>query len=305
MSTALIVGVAGFLGRYAAREFIRLGWRVVGLDIVPPENGPHGIIYFQMPLPSPELATLLRAESPQVCINAAGRASVPLSMENPADDFRDNAVLTFELLEALRRDAPHCRFLFLSSAAVYGNPMSLPVSESHAIMPLSPYGYHKRQGELLCEEFSKIYAVPTASLRLFSAYGPGLRRQVIWDMCERVFVTGALQLRGTGEESRDFIHAADVARALAMLATDAPCGGEIYNIASGREVSIAELAALVLAELGTDIVAQFDGAETPGQPRNWRADTARAASLGFTTSVVLEQGLSGVAAWCRAELGNA
>src|SRR5438552_189686 len=79
---------------------------------------------------------------------------------------------------------------------------------------LSPYGYHKRQAELICEEFSRVYALPTAVARIFSAYGPGLRRQVVWDICEKALATGKLELRGTGAESRDFIHAADIARGL-------------------------------------------------------------------------------------------
>ncbi len=307
MSTVLITGVAGFLGRYAAREFARLGWRVVGLDAVPPENAPHGagVHYAQVALPSGAFAEILRVESPQVCLHCAGRASVPLSMENPAADFRDNTVLTFEILESLRRDAPRCRFLFLSSAAVYGDPATLPVSETHPVAPLSPYGYHKRQCELLCEEFSKIYDLPTASLRLFSAYGPGLRRQVIWDMCEKILTTGALWLRGTGAESRDFIHAADVAAALSRLALDAPCEGEVYNVANGREVTISELASLVLHELGSALQPEFDGEASPGQPLRWRADCRRVAALGFSANISLEAGLRGVAAWSRAELGAA
>lgn len=303
--TVLITGVAGFLGRYAARQFAAEGWRVVGLDDVPPENVPlrEGAAYHRLKLPHPRFAELLESEQPAACVHCAGRASVPLSMEDPAADFRDNTVLTFELLDALRRGAPACRFLLLSSAAVYGNPETLPVSEAHRAAPLSPYGFHKRQCELLCEEFARIYALPAASVRIFSAYGPGLRRQVVWDICERVLSTGALTLRGTGGESRDFIHAADVARALALLAKRAPGEGEVYNLASGSEVTIAELAAQITRALGrAEVAPVFDGAARAGDPRNWRADVARLAALGFAPAISLEQGIRGVAAWASAEL---
>lgn len=305
MKTVFITGIAGFLGRYAAREFSRRGWSVTGVDVAPPENAPPAISYFQMPLPSAALGELLRAQQPAVFIHCAGRASVPLSMEDPASDFRDNTVLAFEMLEALRVNAPRCRFLLLSSAAVYGNPESLPVSEAHRIAPLSPYGYHKRQCELLCEEYSSIYGIASGALRIFSAYGPGLRRQVIWDICERILRTGRLQLRGTGNESRDFIHAADVAKALAQLAENMPDEGGIYNVATGREVTIAHLATLVSTALGSTVQAEFDGQAAPGQPLNWRAEISAIAALGFVPGVSLEQGLSGVAAWCKAELGIA
>jgi UDP-glucose 4-epimerase len=304
MKTVIITGVAGFLGRHAARHFAQLGWRVIGVDDVPPENAPTLARFARLRLPAPELAPLLAEEKPHACIHCAGRASVPLSMQDPAGDFRDNAVMTFELLEALRRHAPSCRFILLSSAAVYGNPPTLPVSEDAPVAPLSPYGWHKRQAETLCEEFSTVFGLPTIVARIFSAYGPGLRRQVVWDICERVLTTGRLELRGTGAESRDFIHAADVAHALAVLAERAPARGEIFNLATGRETTIAELARLVCGSLGSATEAVFDGAATAGQPINWRADSGRMTALGFAPRISLEEGVRGVAAWARAELGS-
>jgi UDP-glucose 4-epimerase len=304
MKTALITGVAGFLGRYAAREFQRDGWRVVGLDDVPPENAPRGVEFQRMHLPAPELATLLANTTPDVCIHAAGRASVAFSLSEPAADFRDGVMLTFELLDALRRHAPRCRFILLSSAAVYGNPATLPILETHATQPLSPYGWHKRQSELVVEEFARIYAQPALAVRIFSAYGPGLRRQVVWDICERTLATGRLTLRGTGEESRDFIHGADVARALVLLAERAPAEGEIYNLAAGRETTIRELATSLLSHLGSTSQPEFDGQATPGDPRNWRADITRLARLGYVPATTLEDGLRSVAAWCLAEMAT-
>lgn len=303
MKTVLIAGVAGFLGRYAVRQFARLGWRVIGLDDVPEENAPHSLARFvRVRLPAPEVSTILAEEKPTGFVHCAGRASVPLSMQDPAGDFRDNAVLTFDLLESLRRNAPDCRFILLSSAAVYGNPPSLPVRENDPIAPLSPYGWHKRQAELLCSEFSTIYGLPTTVVRIFSAYGPGLRRQVVWDICERLLTNGKLTLRGTGSESRDFIHAADVANALALLAEKAPGRGEVFNLATGRETTIAELARLATGSLKLDVTPIFDGAETPGQPINWRADISRISELGFVPLVSLEDGVRGVAEWSRSEL---
>lgn len=300
--SVLITGVAGFLGRYLAREFARAGCRVIGLDNAAPENAPPGIAYRRMRLPDVRFDELLAAEKPDVCVHAAGRASVALSIEDPAADFRDGVVLVFALLDSLRKNAPRCRFILLSSAAVYGNPPSLPVLESHPAAPLSPYGFHKRQCELLIEEFARVYAAPALAVRIFSAYGPGLRRQVVWDICARTLSAGRLALHGTGAESRDFIHAADVARALVLLAEKAPADGEVYNLATGRETTIRELAGLLLPMLGTGIEPEFDGRTTPGDPINWRADIARLAALGFAPSVPLEEGLRGVAAWCAAEL---
>jgi nucleoside-diphosphate-sugar epimerase len=91
-----------------------------------------------------------------------------------------------------------------------------------------------------------VYGLATASVRIFSAYGPGLRRQVLWDICQKVITQKTLILQGTGQESRDFIHALDIAKAFRVIACDAPMQGEVYNLASGQEVTVRELATLVL-----------------------------------------------------------
>ncbi len=306
MKTVFITGAAGFLGRCVAGLFAGAGWRVVAVDNMAPGEARFGpeTLYHQMQLPSSRFGDLLQTHAPNALIHCAGRASVPLSMDDPASDFRDNTVLTFEVLDALRRFAPACRFLFLSSAAVYGDPVALPVSESHRPAPLSPYGFHKWQCELVCEEFSRIYGLATASARIFSAYGPGLRRQVVWDICQRVLTTGQLALGGTGHESRDFIHATDIARALLLIAEKAPMTGEVYNLATGREASIAEVAALILEALGSQVQPQFSGRSRPGDPLHWRADISKIAALGFAPAFSLEAGLRSVAQWATADLAR-
>lgn len=302
--TVFITGVAGFIGRYVARHFAEQGWSVIGTDSAPAENAPTANLkaYSRLQLPDPALHDLLKTHSPQIFIHCAGRASVGLSITRPSADFYGNTVLTLEILESLRLNAPDCRFIFLSSAAVYGNPQSLPVSETQTTAPLSPYGFHKLQGEQLCIEFFKVYGLPTASVRIFSAYGPGLRRQVMWDICHKALIDNSVALQGTGQESRDFVHALDIARALMLVASSAPMHGEAYNLATGREVTIAELSNLLLSSLEYEGTPQFDGVVPVGNPLNWRADISKLQRLGFNASVSLEQGTKTLANWCRAEL---
>ena len=305
MKTVFITGIAGFLGRHICRHFAELGWRVAGVDHLAPENVQlgTGIRYAQLKLPAPELAAFVRALEPDATIHCAGRASVPLSLEDPAADFRDNTVLTFELLDLLRKQAPASRFVLLSSAAIYGNPATLPVTEAHPAAPLSPYGFHKHQCELLCRESAEVFGMETLSVRIFSAYGPGLRRQVIWDICSRLLSEKTLTLHGTGDESRDFIHAADVARGIAALVDGAAAHGEVYNLAAGEETTIRELAEQLIRILGVDTEVEFNGETRAGDPLNWRADISKASALGFQPAVPLQQGLTQVATWCRAGLG--
>jgi UDP-glucose 4-epimerase len=156
--------------------------------------------------------------------------------------------------------------------------------------------------EQLCAEFFKVYNLPTAIVRIFSAYGPGLRRQVLWDMCCKALTQNVLRLRGTGDESRDFIHGRDVAKALYMLAERAPCEAEVYNLGSGIETKIKELADLVLEQLSENIPVEFDGHQAVGNPINWRSDVSRIAKIGFTPEVTLERGVKVYVQWCRAEI---
>lgn len=304
--TVLVIGVAGFLGRYVAKHFQERAWTVIGIDCVPPENAPLATLaaYYYMHLPSPELAKLLKMHTPELCVQCAGRASVGLSISDPASDFAAGPVLTFEVLNALRLHSPECRLLFLSSAAVYGNPASLPMTESHPCEPISSYGFHKWQCEQLCLEFAKVYGLRTASVRIFSAYGVRLRRQVVWDICQKAIAHKKLILQGTGKESRDFIHGQDIAAALEVVAAAASLRGEVYNLATGREVTIEELARIILKVLGIDTAPLFDGVIPRGTPLNWRADTSLLTGLGFSPLVTLEQGIQSFANWCREEISG-
>jgi UDP-glucose 4-epimerase len=302
--TIVITGVAGFIGRYVARHFQRKGWTVVGTDNSTPENAPTGNLssYHRMRLPDEAFGQLLESVQPDILVHCAGRAAVALSVENPHSDFYSNAVVTFEILDAVRKNAPNCRTIFLSSAAVYGNPEALPIAESCLPSPVSPYGFHKLQSEQLCAEFSKIYGLKTASTRIFSAYGPGLRRQVIWDICQKAILQDSLILQGTGEESRDFIHALDITQAIDCITQNAEMNGEVYNLATGEEVKIRSLVNLVLESLEIEQQPEFNCVVPAGVPLNWRADISSLRSLGFEPTVSFDRGIKTFAYWCRAEL---
>jgi UDP-glucose 4-epimerase len=304
MKTVLITGVTGFIGRQVAHQFATQGWGVVGMGTRPPENAPRQDLrhYYQLVLPSEHLDAIIKQTNPQVCIHCAGRASVGLSFDDPAADFNTGVELTFGLLNALRLQARSCRTIFLSSAAVYGNPKILPIQENHETRPISPYGFHKLICEELLREFNQVYGLPTVAVRIFSAYGVGLRRQVLWDLCQKAFTQPALLLRGTGNESRDFIHGRDVARAIYLLAERAPCEGEVFNLASGIETRIKELVELIVAQIGKEITVAFDGNNPLGNPLNWQADISRLAALGYTPVTSLEDGVKIYTDWCRMEV---
>lgn len=300
----LVTGAGGFLGGHVSRWFSSNGSRVVGIDVQPSEAIAEfpGDVYHQIDVGSGALSTLLRTERPDACVHCAGSASVPLSMQEPMRDFRANVSMTAELLEAMRSHAPSCATVLLSSAAVYGSPGALPIDEGVASNPISAYGFHKRMAEELCAEYAGLHGLRTACVRIFSAYGPGLKRQVLWDFCQKLVDAETVVLQGTGAESRDFVHARDVAKAISVVVERAAFDGECYNVASGSETSIAELAEKLSAAMRLPRKIEFDGKLPAGVPARWRADISRIRDLGFTPEVTIDQGVTEYVEWVRPEL---
>lgn len=304
MKKVLITGVTGFLGRYIARQFTHAGWLAVGIGTRPPENAPRLDLseYYQLILPSPDLVPIVENLQPDVCIHCAARASVEISIADPAVDFHASVSMTFHLLDTLRLYSPNCHLIYLSSAAVYGSPVVLPILETQACVPISPYGFHKLMGEQLCLEFFRVYQLPTTITRIFSAYGPGLRRQVVWDICQKVLTSTQVTLRGTGNESRDFIHGADIAKAMLILAEQSEGQANIFNISTSVETKIKNLVELILVKLQAKTVIEFDGNLPSGIPLNWKANIDRIKELGFQPQVNLDKGLDTFVQWCRGEI---
>lgn len=291
---ALVTGAAGFLGSAIVAALAAEGHDVLGVDRIAALQGIRSRI---LALPGADLEAVLAEERPSLIVHAAGPASVGASIEDPAADFAGSVVVTASLLDAVRRTVPEARVVLLSSAAVYGNPASLPVGEDARLAPLSPYGFHKTVVESLGREYAVVYGLKTASLRIFSAYGAGLARQLLWDVCEKASVGGAVRLFGTGEETRDFIHVDDVASAVLAVAARAPMTGEAYNVASGTETSVREIASQLVAAVALGTPVEFTGEARAGDPLRWRADISRLRALGFVPARTLEDGLAEYAAW--------
>ena len=126
-------------------------------------------------------------------------------------------------------------------------------------------------------------------------------RQVLWDICRKALDHNVLQLKGTGNESRDFVHAGDISRALFLVAERGSCRGEVYNLASGIETTVLELARLILKSLCRSIPIEFDGRVPEGTPLNWRADISLLGRLGFVPQLPVEKGIESYVQWARSE----
>lgn len=301
-ATALICGAGGFLGSYTAAAFREAGWRVVGAgrgDALGLEQYPKDVPFLRGDFESPVFVSQMLEETrPDRLIFVAGPSDVQRSVIDPVRDFQDQMLPLIQVLWAASRMPNPPGVLLVSSAAVYGNTQSSPVAENEPTSPISPYGFHKLGQEALLDEFGKLYKVPVCKARVFSTFGPGLRRLAVWEITRRA-LAGDYALRGTGEETRDYLHVVDLARALERIASHAPFQGEVVNVASGEETTMKQIASLIYAALGVSAAPRFDGKCLAGSPLRWRADVGTLRGYGFRQQVALEEGIGGTVTWIR------
>ena len=296
MPNILITGSEGFIGNHLVNHFTQSGYQVFGCDLF--ETALHGdYTYFKVTRLSPDWEEIFSNTRFEFCVNAAGSGNVPYSMTHPVSDFEANTLDTIRILDAIRRLNDTCRYLHISSAAVYGNPQSLPIKEDAQLLPLSPYGYHKLMAEELCREYFHVFGIHTAIVRPFSVYGEGLRKQLLWDVCSKLKKSNQIQLFGTGNESRDFLHVKDLAELIRLLIEKASFEAEVYNAASGVESKLSMVASLFENCFGGAKKITFSGENRAGDPINWRADTNRIGELGFQPSITLDKGLPQYVRW--------
>jgi UDP-glucose 4-epimerase len=216
---------------------------------------------------------------------------------NPLRDFTLNTYNVIKLLDAIRMHRPNCKFVNLSSAAVYGNPELLPVSEWLPLRPISPYGTHKMQAEEACSAYHKFYNTSTCSLRVFSAYGNGLKKQLFWDIFQKAKKQDTFELYGTGNETRDFIHIHDLARAIDYCIEFANFKGEAINIANGEEIAIIDAVSIFLSFFNRNKTPIYNGKTKQGDPLNWKADVSVLTAMGYTPAVDITNGLKNYYQW--------
>jgi UDP-glucose 4-epimerase len=301
----LITGAAGFIGGYVASHFGERGWRVTAVDRNETATDLHlASVDFRSYIKDDltevsRLSRILDENRPDVCIHLAAPANVGLSFRQPLEDFLGHTLPLLRILEAIRQCADPPQLLLVSSAAVYGNPESFPVAEEHRIRPISPYGFHKYQQEILLDEYRVLYGLRVCKARIFSTYGPGLKQLAVWDITQRA-IAGDYTVRGTGEETRDYLFIADVAEAIRCIAENAPFSGEAINVASGQEIPISRLAAMIYSQLGGAKRPELVPIDSdPGNPKRWRADTTRLQQLGFAQRTSLDCGLRLTVDWIK------
>ncbi len=303
-STVLVTGGAGFVGSHLVERLVELGARVTVIDDLSNSSRVNlQAVQSSIELLVGDLREIVQSKELNLSdysylFHLAGNAYVPPSVENPAFDFSVNLEATFHLLEALRKTKNPPRLLNVSSGAVYGNPLSIPIDEYDPTIPIAPYGVSKLAAERYASVYSNIYGLPATSVRFFSVYGPRQRKQVVFDLMHKLkTIPVKLEVFGDGTQKRDFLFVLDAIEAVLLAARKAPGKGEVLNVASGTVYTIAELVTELCRTCKVEPEIVFKGAVRSGDAQNWTVDIKRLRNLGFSPSFDLASGLKETSLW--------
>ncbi len=253
--TALVTGGAGFIGSHLVDALIGEGYGVIVIDNL--TTGKRSQVNKNAKFIKADICNLNKIKSyfkkVDYVFHLAARARIQPSIQNPAPTFENNVNGTLNVLIAAR-DAGVKRVVYSASSSSYGDQESLPLYEEMSSKFKSPYALSKYVGEELCRLFSNLYSLETVSLRYFNVYGPrqllsGAYATVMGIFLNQLKMDKPLTIVGDGNIRRDFTHVFDVAHANILAAKSPHVGkGELINIGTGKNYSINEVAAMVLAE---------------------------------------------------------
>jgi UDP-glucose 4-epimerase len=303
----LVTGGAGFIGSHLVDRLVDADHEVIVIDNF--STGKAGNLSHSRGLPNFQLvrtdvrrmprSLLKRLKRIDTVVHLAALTGVQQSVRDSVSTTEVNVVGTLNVLEAARALKAE-RVVFASSAAVYGTPRTLPIAEDAIISPISPYGASKAAAELYLGSFQENHGIDAVSLRYFNVYGPRQTASqyagVISIFAKRALNQQSLQIFGDGSQTRDFIFVSDVVDAT-MASLEATHENRAFNIASGNEVTILELAKVIQRITGSESELEFCPPRSGDIPRSVAHTTRAAKELGFKTRTSLDDGLFATIRW--------
>jgi UDP-glucose 4-epimerase len=296
----LVTGGAGFIGSNLIRTLLERGDDVRVLDNFSTGNRANlADLAGEIELVEGELRSYERVHAAtrgvEVVFHEGALPSVPRSVHDPLTTGAVNVEGTLNVLLAARDEGVR-RVVFASSSSIYGNSGQLPRIETQSPDPISPYAVSKLAAERYCVSFSRVYPLETVALRYFNVFGPNQDPTSQYAAVVPRFITAIADERpvpvyGDGEQRRDFTYVANVVEANLLAAEAENVSGAVINVATGRGVSVNQLADAIGAMLGVAVEREYQP-ERAGDVRDSWADVTRAWELlGYEARITLEDGL--------------
>ncbi len=305
-SRVLVTGGAGFVGANLVRRLLEIGARVTVLDDLftgRRENLPgSGFEFVQGSVCDAALVERMVKQS-EVVFHAAAR-NIVVSTRNPREDYETNIGGTLNVLLAARTAAVR-RVIYTSSTSVYGNPRYLPINEDDPLSLLSPYAVSKLAGENYCMAFYESYGLPATAVRYSNIYGPGQDPAnpycgVVAKFAEALFAGRAPVIHGDGSQTRDFPFIDDPVRATLLAATSERALGEVFNVGTGVETSVNQLADLLIRLTGSRVLPTHSDRRDVDNIRRRVVNIEKTRrALRWVPEVTLEEGIRRTVEWQR------
>lgn len=291
----LVTGGAGFIGSHIVEELVAKGYEAVVVDNLVSGSilniNKNNAIYI-MDIRETTLQQVFMKEKPEIVIHAAAQVDVRKSLDDPTYDAVSNILGTINVLECCRIWGVR-KLIYSSSAAVYGNPQYLGIDEEHPARPISNYGVSKYAAEKYIQSYHALYGLDYTILRYSNVFGPRQGSSgeggVIYKFLNNIFNGRQPVIYGSGEQTRDFIFADDVARAN-LLAVDRGSKG-IFNISTGQRHSINNMLSII-CRLVSDNISPLRAGAIEGDILHSCLDNRKARDmLRWKPTYTMEEGL--------------
>lgn len=304
----LVTGGAGFIGSFIVEEMIEKGWEPIVVDDLSTGNlnfVPKNTPFYNIDIRSESLEQVFRMHSPRVVIHQAAQVSVEFSSRQPLTDCEINTVGTLNVLKLCAKYKVS-KFIYASSAAVYGTAKEVPITEDHRVLPISFYGLSKYSAEQYIHLYNQLFGLDYTILRYSNVYG--MRQNMHGEAgVVSIFVNKAIKeqqltVYGDGSQTRDFVFVRDIARANVQAVTYV--GNETFNIGTNQPVSLNVLIAVLQQSLSQPLEITYADPR-PGDIKDSYLSYERARELlGWEPQTSFVKGINETVAYYKKLVRN-